>query len=75
MHVVASIITSLDVFTLTYIQLIHFSNEPAISMDAKVTCKDHTAEMRRLLHYWNCAILHQTISNVSRYKLTFTAVY
>ena len=32
-------------------------------------------EMRCLLYYWDCTILHQTISNVSRYKFTFTAVY
>ena len=31
--------------------------------------------MRWLLYYCNCTILHQTSSNVSRYKFTFTAVY
>ena len=31
--------------------------------------------MRWLLYFCNCTILHQTISNVSRYKFTFTAVY
>ena len=29
--------------------------------------------MRWLFSYCNCAVLHQTISNVPRYELTFTA--